>query len=96
MFRITSVARIAIEVLGDDAETEKSSYISTRPASDRARISVSRVPRNDPLFREVATALLDAVAALEGRQADRVLISAGQRDRPGHRLTILNQLLDAA
>lgn len=66
MFRITSVARIAIEVLGDDAETEKSSYISTRPASDRARISVSRVPRNDPLFREVATALLDAVAALEG------------------------------
>jgi len=66
MFRITSVARIAVEPLNDDHDEPQSSYISTRPASDRARISVSRVPRNDPLFREVATALLDAVAALEG------------------------------
>lgn len=66
MFRITSVARIAVELLSDDPDEQQSSYVSTRPASDRARISVSRVPRNDPLFREVATALLDAVAALEG------------------------------
>jgi hypothetical protein len=66
MFRITSAVRIAIEQVEGALEDEISSVMSLRPVSDRARISVSRVPRNDPLFREVATALLDAVATLEG------------------------------
>ena len=66
MFRITSNVRIAIEEIEGELQDESSSVMSLRPVSDRARISVSRVPRNDPLFREVATALLDAVATLEG------------------------------
>lgn len=65
MFRITSVARIAIEPLGDSIE-DPSAFMSARPTTDRARISVSRVPRTDTLFREVSTALLDAISALEG------------------------------
>ena len=66
MFRITSIARIAVQLFEGDLNEAATTFMSARPASDRARISVSRVPRNDPLFREVATALLDAVASLEG------------------------------
>jgi len=66
MFRITSVARIAIHLLDGDFFEEATTGMSSRPASDRARISVTRVPRTDPLFREVASALLEAIASLEG------------------------------
>ena len=66
MFRITSVAHIAIEILEGEFVEEDPAMLSRRPLSDRARVSVSRVPRNDALFREVATALLDAISSLEG------------------------------
>ena len=65
MFRITAVTRIALMKLEGDFFEEVPAAMSARPASDRARISVSRVPRTDPIFREVSSALLDAIAALE-------------------------------
>jgi hypothetical protein len=81
MFRITSVTRIAIQSLQGETDTAPASFMSARPVTDRARISVSRVPRNDPLFREVATALLDAIGCLESElERLRNIIELKDRD----------------
>jgi hypothetical protein len=71
MFRITSVCRIAIQRLEGEVCEEAIGQRNGRPISDRARISVTRVPRTDPVFRDVATALLEAIASLE-REVERL------------------------
>lgn len=66
MFRINTVARIAVEEANEEEPNDFVGLNSSRPVSDRARISVARIPRTDPMFKEVASALLDAIASLEG------------------------------
>ena len=83
MFRITAVTRIALIKLEGDFYEEAPAAMSARPASDRARISVSRVPRTDPLFREVSSALLDAIAALES-EVERLRNIIELKDRGIH------------